>query len=1097
VYAVGVAPLDPNGFSSLGSNPFTNSGTYLIDTRATSPTLYDPNTNALATGTIFNGVAVFTFDSILIGTNTIVEGMQNTNSHPYALLSHGDLTIDGIVDASGAAGGAPGGSTGGNGGAAGPGGGGGGGGGPFIDQTAGSGGAGLFTGSNGSSAGTLTLGTGGNGGNAGIGIQGEGVGAGSSGFGGGGAFGGNGGAGQAFGGGTPPSGGTAYGDLTAVLQAGSGGGGAGPFDFEGVSSGGGGGGGGGTVELGSVSNAVVSGTVSANGGGGGDGGGGAGGGILINIPSGNITLSSSARLSAAGGATGGGGGGGGGRINIIATIIDAQGTAVGSFVNVAGGLVFGDVGTGEVGVVTVAGTVCPEVLVVTNTADSGPGSLRQAILDASACPVHHTINFDPAAFGTITLTSGELLVTSSLEILGPGATNVTVDGNAASRVFYINPGLNVTIAGLTITNGLASDNTPGDAGNFGAGIDNDHATLIVSNCTIVGNSAGSYGGAIYNNGTTSGSANLTIINSALVGNSSGGSGGGVLSDGSYGGGAMLTVVNSTVDGNSSYAGGGLNSFGLDGSATMTIYNSTLNGNTATVGGGIVNNETTLEIGSSIVNAGSGSGGNINNGFGTITSLGYNLSSDTGGGFLTNTGDQTNTNPLLGPLQLNGGQTPTRALSCGSPAIDAGTNFLGLTTDQRGEGFPRTFGGGPDIGAFEVQQVCNHPPVAICTNVTVSAGTNCLAGASIDGGSFDPDQGDTITLVQSPPGPYSLGATTVMLTVTDNHGASNSCSATVTVVDTTPPVPNVASLAAVSNQCSASVTAPHATDNCAGPITATTTDPTTYNSQGSFTVHWIYNDGNGNSATQTQAVVVHDTMAPVPNLALLPPVTGQCSASVTAPHATDNCAGLITATTSDPTSYTSQGSATIHWIYRDGNGNSATQTQAVVIKDTGVPGITCPPSVTTNAASTGGVNVSFAAPVVTDNCSGYSVTSSRTSGSLFAIGTTTVTNRVINIGGITNSCTFTVKVESASEQITDLIALVNSFKDVNGGILNALSSNLKDAQSALNAHKTASACSDLEDFIGLASAQSGKHLTVAEANLLIANATRIRAVMGCS
>lgn len=75
---------------------------------------------------------------------------------------------------------------------------------------------------------------------------------------------------------------------------------------------------------------------------------------------------------------------------------------------------------------------------------------------------------------------------------------------------------------------------------------------------------------------------------------------------------------------------------------------------------------------------------------------------------------------------------------------------------------------------------NQPPVALCQNVTVSAGTNCMASASIDNGSFDPD-GDPITLSQSPAGPYVQGNTTVTLTVTDNHGASSQCLGTVTVV----------------------------------------------------------------------------------------------------------------------------------------------------------------------------------------------------------------------------------------------------------------------------------------------------------------------------
>src|SRR5205085_1317191 len=118
-------------------------------------------------------------------------------------------------------------------------------------------------------------------------------------------------------------------------------------------------------------------------------------------------------------------------------------------------------------------------------------------------------------------------------------------------------------------------------------------------------------------------------------------------------------------------------------------------------------------------------------------------------------------PKLDPngLQDNGGPTQTIALMCGSPAIDKGRSdgLTGpLTTDQRGAGFPRTVddlvtpnatgGDGTDVGAFELGQACNHPPVAQCKNIQVSAGANCQASitaADIDNGSFDPDPGDAI------------------------------------------------------------------------------------------------------------------------------------------------------------------------------------------------------------------------------------------------------------------------------------------------------------------------------------------------------------------
>jgi predicted alpha/beta superfamily hydrolase len=121
---------------------------------------------------------------------------------------------------------------------------------------------------------------------------------------------------------------------------------------------------------------------------------------------------------------------------------------------------------------------------------------------------------------------------------------------------------------------------------------------------------------------------------------------------------------------------------------------------------------------------------------------------------------------------------------------------------------------------------DSPPVAKCKSVTVSADANCMADASIDNGSFDPDAGDTITLTQTPPGPYPLGTTPVTLTVTDDHGVSSTCSSTVTVVDTTPP--SITCPAKVSVGCAldrlvvVTYPAPTVSDNCDPHPTVTCT-----------------------------------------------------------------------------------------------------------------------------------------------------------------------------------------------------------------------------------------------------------------------------------
>ncbi len=269
---------------------------------------------------------------------------------------------------------------------------------------------------------------------------------------------------------------------------------------------------------------------------------------------------------------------------------------------------------------------------------------------------------------------------------------------------------------------------------WGGGIYNYHAALTLNNCTISSNTAvqGS-GGGIYNDGNA-GSATLTITNCTISGNSSWPGGGifnylgtvtitnstlsGNSDNGSNAGGAIvnmgtLTITSSTFSGNS--AGGSPNVIydgtggGIWNAQTLTMANCTLSGNSATNhGGGIYNGingsqATLLKIGATILNAGP-SGENIynDNTFypATVTSLGYNLSSDNGGGYLTATGDRSNTDPRLGPLQDNGGPTFTHLPAANSPAIDAGGPTL--WTDQRGPGFVRIVNDRPDIGALEVQ-----------------------------------------------------------------------------------------------------------------------------------------------------------------------------------------------------------------------------------------------------------------------------------------------------------------------------------------------------------------------------------------------------------
>ena len=418
-------------------------------------------------------------------------------------------------------------------------------------------------------------------------------------------------------------------------------------------------------------------------------------------------------------------------------------------------------------VVTIfVGTICAALraqaatILVTSSADNGPGTLRAAITAAN--------NGDAIAFAlnlpaTITLITGELLITKSITISGPGSGSLTISGNNSSRVFNIGTSNTVNISGVRIADGVA------DGGGVGAGIYVDTATLTLTNCAVHNNHA-SGGGTASGGGIYSNQSQLTFNGCTVDSNTATGDGGGIYTTGS-----SLTIDRTTITGNSAIIGGGL----FNGAGTVSITDSLVNTNTATHGGGAANvgtvgtatlnvnnctfssntvagttatgsqiynwgqltttsgnianttivsdnvaggfsggavynnNGASLTIGNSILDATAQEHTIINNGTSTFTSAGFNLALDNGAGLLTALGDQINTNPLLDPsgLRDNGGATFTFALQGTSPAVDRGQRdavaALAAGADQRGESRPynlRFLPGPPgdrsDIGSYE-------------------------------------------------------------------------------------------------------------------------------------------------------------------------------------------------------------------------------------------------------------------------------------------------------------------------------------------------------------------------------------------------------------
>lgn len=336
---------------------------------------------------------------------------------------------------------------------------------------------------------------------------------------------------------------------------------------------------------------------------------------------------------------------------------------------------------------------------------------------------------------------GGVNLNRSLTLQGADAETTIVDGDGAqSAIQLFDTTASLTLRHLTIRNGgayglssggqtliedaIIRDNHP-PAGNHGSGVRVWGPTTI-RNTSIYANS-GLYGGGINVSGP------LTVTQSVIYDNTVEENGGGLYLNS----GAAVLLENSTISGNqSAFSGGGIY-IGAPGT-TLDLRNVTITanqaGSTNTVGGVNSYNNATITMRHTIIanNQGDHQCSEFN---GIWQSLGYNLSSDSTC-HLTGTGDQPGTNPLLGALADNGGDTLTHALADSSPAMDAGNNAVCPATDQRNRVRPHDGDNDGtatcDLGAFESGATDTPPPPSATRYVAptgTDTGNDCLISSS--------------------------------------------------------------------------------------------------------------------------------------------------------------------------------------------------------------------------------------------------------------------------------------------------------------------------------------------------------------------------------
>jgi CSLREA domain-containing protein len=303
--------------------------------------------------------------------------------------------------------------------------------------------------------------------------------------------------------------------------------------------------------------------------------------------------------------------------------------------------------------------------------------------------INSTVTHNSVENSYTDVVGGGIAISSDSQIESVEISHNSVTPGGGGGIYFKNPSAKLTISNSKINNNQANGN---GTATKGGGLYSE-GKITINNSLFQDNRSIYDGGAIYYDYDSS-SDLLELKQVAIIGNSANYSGGGINSFGS-----PIKLTNVTLSNNSAYLGGGLHS----GGGPVKIINSTIYDNHAyggnEAGGGIENYNGVIQLKNTIV------ANNIplNCGRTNVTSLGNNLE-NRDDCHLNATGDMKHTNPELGPLQNNGGFTPTHALLSGSLGIDNGTNSECPTMDQRGKIRPIDGNNDSiaicDIGSFE-------------------------------------------------------------------------------------------------------------------------------------------------------------------------------------------------------------------------------------------------------------------------------------------------------------------------------------------------------------------------------------------------------------